>query len=101
MPEEVRKTESGLLVVTEAEKAAKEEIDRLYQEAADLRPKRQRNLRWRGSRHHEVLGIDVKTEARMETPHKLNEEQRKQRRADNKAMAEIRKKTRKRKRHGR
>lgn len=97
----MRQTKSGLLVVTKDEQEAVEEMDKMLAEAADLRKKSERRLRWRGSRHHEILGIDIKTEARMETPHKLNEEQRKQRREDNKAMREIRKKTRGRKKHGR
>jgi hypothetical protein len=96
----VSKLDSGLLVVTKDERDAKEELDRMYEQAAELR-KKGRILRWVGVRHHDVLDVDVKTEARMETPHKLNPEERKQRREDNKTVKEIRKKTRGRKKHGR
>ena len=99
--EKVEKTPSGLLVVTEAEREADALLKQMEILAAEVGLKKRKVLRWVGSRHHDVLGIDIKTEARMETPHKLNEEQRKQRRTDNRAMAEIRKKTRKRRKHGR
>jgi hypothetical protein len=93
--EEVRQTPSGLLVVTEAEKAAKEEIDRLVKSERAKR-KAPRQVIARRNR----AGIEIITEPKMETTHKLSPEDRKQRREDNKAMKEIRKRKKK-KPHGR
>jgi hypothetical protein len=100
--EDVKKTGSGLLVVTKEEKEAAEILKKYEGLAAELGVKPKRFLKWRGSRHHDVLGIDVKTEVNTGGPrHKLSEEDRKQRRADNKAMKKLREKTRGRKKHGR
>lgn len=101
-PEKVSKLDSGLLVVTKDEREAADEILTKYEElASEIGLKRRRILRWVGIRHHDVLDIDVKTEVNTAGPtHKLNPDERKQRRADNKKMAEIRNR-KKRKKHGR
>jgi hypothetical protein len=99
--EKVEKTPSGLLVVTEAEREAQAFLKELEGMAADLKPKNRGFRRLIGTRHHEILGVKTHTEVRMETPHKLTEEQRKERREDNKTMARSRKLHRRRKAHGR
>ena len=101
-PEDVKQTGSGLLVVTKEEKEAAEILSQYEGLAAELGLKKRRVLRWVGVRHHDVLDIDVRTEVNLAGPkHKLTEEQRKERRADNKAMKSQRQKTRGRKKHGR
>jgi hypothetical protein len=79
-------TPTGLIVVREHEEKPK---------------KKPRKVPMVRGRKKLITGVEVATNMRVEKSHRLSPEDRKQRRADNKATAEIRKKTRGRKKHGR
>lgn len=83
-------TPSGLVVVRE------------HEEPLEKKPeKKPRKVPMVRGRKKLITGTEVATDVRVEKSHKLSPEDRKQRRADNKAMAEIHKKTRGSKKHGR